>query len=148
VWLPHEAIAEHLVPPSVDDAAEVPSESDARPGLCPRCRGLLVRARVEQDHPFHLDRCPICRGIWFDSGEWAAVASTEWLNHLDDLWDPVWRKRVRDQRAENRHLETIERALGPEVFAKVTAAIRALEKHPMRSLGLSYIVDELRGVGR
>ena len=148
VWLPHEAVAEHLVPAAVDAPVATPSPADELPGFCPRCRGILVRARVNDDNPFHLDRCPICRGIWFDAGEWAAIASTEWLNHLDDLWDPVWRKKVRDQRAENRHLETIEHALGREVFAKVQAAVQALRKHPMRSLGLSFIVEELRGPDR
>jgi Zn-finger nucleic acid-binding protein len=141
-------VAEHLVPASVDAPVATPSPADVLPGFCPRCRGILVRARVNDENPFHLDRCPICRGIWFDAGEWAAIASTEWLNHLDDLWDPVWRKKVRDQRAENRHLETIEHALGADVFAKVQAAVKALRKHPMRSLGLSFIVEELRGPDR
>ncbi len=148
VWMPHEAIEDHLVPKSIDDPAPIPSENDQLPGFCPRCRGILVRARVNDQHPFHLDRCPICRGIWFDAGEWAAIASTEWLNHLDDLWDPVWRKKVRERRAENRHLETIEHALGTEAFEKVMAAIEALRKHPARSLGLSFIVEELRGPER
>ncbi len=144
VWLPHEAVEEHVVPASVDTATAVPSPADALPGFCPRCRGILVPARVDDENPFHLDRCPICRGIWFDAGEFAAVASTEWLTHLDDLWDPVWRKKVRDHRAENRHLQTIEHALGTDAFARVQAAIRALKKHPMRSLGLSFLIEELR----
>ncbi len=144
VWLPHEAVAEHLSPEAIDAPAATPSEADRLPGFCPRCRGILERARVDDVTPFHLDRCPACRGIWFDAGEWAAMASTEWLHHLDDLWDPVWRKKVRDERAENRHLETIERALGADAFAKVKAAVDALRDHPMRSLGLSYLVEELR----
>ena len=84
VWLPHEAIEQHLVPASVDTerAALV---ADGLAGFCPRCKGLLVRARVEGRQPFHLDRCPACAGVWFDAGEWAAVASSEWLTHLDDL---------------------------------------------------------------
>src|SRR5205823_4079907 len=102
----------HL-PPQPDDAAvEAAPQADALPGFCPRCRGILSRARVDTDHPFHLDRCNVCRGVWFDAGEWAAVASTEWLSHIDDLWDPVWRKKVREHRAENRHHQTIEQEVG------------------------------------
>ncbi len=145
VWLPHEAIEAHLPPDASDSAISADPRADALPGFCPRCRGLLARARVESDHPFHLGRCPVCRGVWFDAGEWAAVASTEWLLHLDDLWDPVWRKRVRDHRAENRHLETVQHALGADAYAKVMAAIEALREHPNRSLGLSFIIEELRG---
>ena len=118
------------------------------PSRCSRCRGVLVRARVDGEHSFHLDRCPICSGIWFDAGEWAAIAASEWLTHLDDLWDPVWRKRVRERRAEKRHLETLEHALGEEAFGKVVDAVRVLRSHPMRSLGLSFLIDELRGPGR
>jgi len=145
VWLPHEAVEAHQLPGSIDVTGPVPARADARSGVCPLCRGVLVRARVDTQHPFHLDRCPICGGIWFDSGEWAAIAASEWLTHLDDLWDPVWRKRVRERRAEKRHLETLEHALGPEAFAKMVDVVRVLRVHPMRSLGLSFLIDELRG---
>ena len=144
VWLPHDAIERHLVPPSDPDGAVAAPAVDGLPGFCPGCRGLLVRARVDGLHPFHLDRCPACAGVWFDAGEWAAVASTEWLSHLDDLWDPAWRRRVREQEAKKRHLQEIERALGSETLARLRAAIEALRNHPERSLGLSFLIDELR----
>jgi len=60
----------------------------------------------------------------------------------------VWRKRVRERRAEKPHLETLEHALGEEAFGKVVDAVRVLRSHPMRSLGLSFLIDELRGPGR
>ena len=147
VWMPHEAIAHHLVPAAVD-TDQAPPVSDAMAGFCPRCRGLLVRARVERDHPFHLDKCGACGGIWFDAGEWAAMASSDWLDHLDDLWDPVWKKRVRDQRAQERHMEELELALGTDTLERLRGAIEALRNHPMRSLGLSYLIEELRGPTR
>jgi Zn-finger nucleic acid-binding protein len=143
VWLPHEAIEQHLVPASVDTERAAPI-ADELAGFCPRCNGLLVRAEVEGPRAFHLDRCPACAGVWFDAGEWAAVASSEWLTHLDDLWDPVWRRRVRERRAQARHLEEIERALGPQTLTCLRAAVAALRNHPMRSLGLSYLIEELR----
>jgi len=144
VWLPREAIVQHLAPVPVEVEQSAPG-ADAMSGFCPRCRGLLVRARVEEPHPFHLDRCPVCAGIWFDAGEWALVAGSEWLSHLDDLWDPVWRRRVREQRAHQRHADELERALGPETLQRVRAAIEALRDHPMRALGLSFLIEELRG---
>jgi Zn-finger nucleic acid-binding protein len=144
VWLPHEAVEQHVVPATVDTAQADPA-SDSLPGFCPRCRSILTRARVEREtHPFHLDRCGSCAGIWFDAGEWAAIASSEWLDHLDDLWDPVWRKRVRDKRAEQRHVEELERALGTETLKQVLAAIAALRNHENRALALSFMIEELR----
>jgi len=143
VWLPHEAIEQHLVPASVDKEQAAPA-ADGLAGFCPRCKGLLVRARFEGSQAFHLDRCPSCSGVWFDAGEWAAVASSEWLTHLDDLWDPVWRRRVRERNARARQMEEIERALGPETLERLRAAVAALRNHPMRALGLSYLIGELR----
>jgi Zn-finger nucleic acid-binding protein len=143
VWLPHGAIEQHVVPPSIDTAPAAPA-ADELPGFCPGCRGILVRARVEATHPFHLDRCPACAGVWFDAGEWAAVASTEWLTHLDDLWDPAWKRRARAQQAQKRQLQEIERALGAETLERVRAVIAALRNHPRRSLGLSYLIEQLR----
>jgi Zn-finger nucleic acid-binding protein len=142
--MPHEAVARHLAPSPAEMEQPV-AASDALSGFCPGCRGLLVRARVDGPQPFHLDRCPVCGGIWFDAGEWARVASTEWLNHLDDLWDPVWRRRVREQRAHERHVEEVERALGADTLRQLRAAIDALREHPMRALGLSFLIEELRG---
>src|SRR5438128_191987 len=57
VWLPHGAVEQHVVPPSLD-AEPAATSADELPGFCPGCRGLLVRARVQAAHPFHLDRCP------------------------------------------------------------------------------------------
>jgi Zn-finger nucleic acid-binding protein len=146
VWLPHEAVARHLSPPLPEVERAVP-EADRTPGFCPQCRGLLVRAQVDATPPFHLDRCPVCAGIWFDAGEWALVAESEWLSHLDDLWDPTWRRRVREQRAHERHLEEIERALGAETLGSLRAAVDALRDHPKRALGLSFLIEQLRGPG-
>ena len=143
VWLPHDAIEQHLVPASVD--AQPPSPAaDGLAGFCPKCQGLLVRARFDAGQVFHLDRCPACAGVWFDAGEWAAVASSEWLSHLDDLWDPIWRRRAREQRAHKRHLQEIERALGKDILERLQDAIAALRHHPARALGLSYLIEELR----
>jgi Zn-finger nucleic acid-binding protein len=125
---------------AVDPA--VVEDADARAGFCPNGHGFLRRARVEVAHPFHLDRCEACAGVWFDAGEWAIVAASEWLKHLDDLWDPVYRKRMREERAQERHLETLRHALGDQVFEQVVAVAESLRAHPMKSIALAYILEE------
>src|SRR5205085_7746544 len=45
VWLPHDAIEQHVVPPSADVDTPAPV-ADGLPGFCLGCRGLLVRARL------------------------------------------------------------------------------------------------------
>jgi len=143
VWLPPEAIGRDVVPAAAD-APQAPSTADGLAGFCPRCQGLLVRAQFDAGRTFHLDRCPACAGVWFDAGEWAQVAASEWLSHLDDLWDPIWRRRAAKQRAHDRHLQEIERALGAETLGRLKDAIAALRDHPKRALGLSFLIEELR----
>jgi Zn-finger nucleic acid-binding protein len=68
VWMPHEAISQHLVPASIDNQHAAPA-ADGLAGFCPRCQGLLVRAPFDGGQVFHLDRCPACAGVWFDANE-------------------------------------------------------------------------------
>jgi Zn-finger nucleic acid-binding protein len=148
VWLPHEAIRDGLVPAALhveDVATPVAADADERAGLCAAGHGIMRRARVDVGaHPLHLDRCGTCLGIWFDAGEWATIAASQWLRHLDDLWDPVFRKRLRDATARDHHLETLRQALGDATFDKVVTVAEALREHPMKSVALAYLLDETR----
>src|SRR5438105_10017850 len=107
VWMPHGALSLDLGLAKDDKPApHAPTDdTNAKVGFCPAGHGLLIRARVDTADPFHLDRCGTCAGIWFDAGEWARLASTEWMNQIDQLWDPVFRKRLRETRARKTHLE-------------------------------------------
>lgn len=49
---------------------------------CPRCRTALQPAAVPQ-RSVEVDRCPQCRGIWFDDGEIAAVIGAPAVAHLE-----------------------------------------------------------------
>jgi Zn-finger nucleic acid-binding protein len=146
VWLPHEAVVLELKP---SDAVEPemstqPTGLDAQVGFCPLGHGLMTRAMGEGTLTFHLDRCEICRGVWFDSGEWAVVAAGEWLRHLDDLWDPVHRKRMREQSEHAHRLAALHAALGDATYSKVVELAELLRDHPEKSVALAYLLDEAR----
>jgi Zn-finger nucleic acid-binding protein len=144
VWMPHGALSHDLGLPT-EEAAPGSVNLDAKVGFCPAGHGLLIRARVDAEQPFHLDRCGTCAGIWFDAGEWAALASTEWLHHLDDLWDPAWRKRMREERARKEHQQALEQALGPETARLVIELAAVLKQHPrQQSLAVAFLLDELK----
>src|SRR4029077_20184402 len=74
------------------DWAAVPSTgvpTDGPAALCPADGSMMSRSSVpipSASGVVHLDRCPDCVGVWFDSGEWAALASAHLLEHLDELW--------------------------------------------------------------
>jgi Zn-finger nucleic acid-binding protein len=152
VWLPHEAIELELKPSEVTTGDLTPAgESfDAIAGMCPAGHGLLTRARGEGPLKFFLDRCATCRGIWFDAGEWAVVAAGEWLRHLDDLWDPVHRKKMREHAEHEHRVAALRSAVGEDVFAKLTDVAAALHDHPSASEAVAFLLDELRhhrGIG-
>ena len=146
VWMPHGALSLDLgnAPELAQPATEGTSASDAKVGFCPAGHGLLIRARVETAHPFHLDRCGTCAGIWFDAGEWAALAATEWMHHLDDLWDPIFRRRMREQRARQQQVQGLEQAIGYDLARHVELLAAELKKHPNRSIAVAYLLDELK----
>lgn len=116
-WMPKdearlEAVGSLL---SADSTIGPTDTSDGRTGLCPEGHGILIRARVDADPEFFLERCAVCHGIWFDKGEWNALAQSHLLEHLDELWDPAFRYRVRtagDVQARSQ----LEVELGPKVF--------------------------------
>jgi Zn-finger nucleic acid-binding protein len=146
--MPHGALSLDLGAPAEAappvEPASAAAGADAKVGFCPAGHGLLIRARVETQRPFHLDRCGTCAGIWFDAGEWAALASTEWMQHVDDLWDPVYRKRMREARARKQHLEELQDALGESVAQQVALLAVSLKAHPQRSLAVAFLLDELK----
>lgn len=63
---------------------------DQKTGLCPLGHGILIRAKVEGDAPFYLERCPHCGGIWFDHGEWQQIVKYHLTDHLADFWTSAW----------------------------------------------------------
>src|SRR5438128_4668385 len=137
VWMPHGALSLDLGLPKDEARAAKPADDpDAKVGFCPAGHGLLIRARVDASDPFHLDRCGTCAGIWFDAGEWARLASSEWMQHVDELWDPVYRKRLREERARKLQLEALTQALGAETAKKVIDLAAALKNDPRRSIAM------------
>jgi Zn-finger nucleic acid-binding protein len=103
----------------------------------------MIRARVEASVPFHIERCGLCRGIWFDRGEWQQLAVRQFLDHLDDLWDPAWQKRRRIE-VERKSLDNaLAHELGSELFHQLLELSRSLERHPARAQALAWLSDRL-----
>ena len=149
LWIPHLALEQgvelNIAPSSGAPTPSIPPEGDQRTGLCPEGHGILIRARAELDRSFHVERCPVCRGVWLDRGEWRRLSAAGLLEHLDDLWDPSWQKRQRDD-VNRRHLdESLRDALGEDLYAGLQRVVGELHAHPARSQALAWIVDHLEG---
>ena len=147
IWVPRGIIDAWRDHPFEEiEAGRMPSISpdDLRTGLCPWGHGILIRARVEADRVFHLERCGTCRGVWLDKGEWQRLASARFLDHLDDLWDPTWQKRHRAEHSREEIDLALRTQLGAELFNALSSAIEAVARHPARAQVLAWIHDRIK----
>lgn len=158
LWLTRDDIA-RLQGGSASLKLEVPEapppdpEADRRGGLCPDCGRILVRAYLGEepveeggadDGGFYLDRCAHCGGIWFDAGEWQALAADPSIDDLSRLWDPEWRRSRIEERNRLANRTRLEERLGPELLEAVEGLIARLRDEPeKRAAALAHLHEEL-----
>jgi Zn-finger nucleic acid-binding protein len=143
-WFPEdearlEAVAGLL---AADSTIRPGGDEDRRTGLCPEGHGILIRALVQVEDPFHLERCSVCHGIWFDKGEWNRLAESHLLDHLERLWDPAMRfsaMKVEDPRQD------LVRRIGSPAVEMIETLATALRSHDAESTSaaLAYLEREL-----
>lgn len=117
--------------------------NDDMGGLCPDGHGILSRARVDGPEPFYLERCTRCSGIWFDSGEWAQLASLHLVNHLGDLWDPDRRRQLVEQRLESGHRARMVALVGAELVDRIDRLVSDIDQHPSVREAKGYLMQKL-----
>ena len=151
IWLEGTAYAawQQQQPPAgnlltlIDRALEMDcarSPFDARAALCPECNAYLARAKVSLKTPFYVERCPNCKGIWCDRGEWDTLQSLGLHAVIDQMFSNDWqtRTREREQLAQERRA-TIDK-LGPALAAQIFELAEVLEKHPNGDFGVAYLM--------
>ena len=148
LWVPSSIVQRWRRDPFVEIVVEEgdkeePPATDFRTGLCPHNHGILIRARVHDEEPFHVERCPHCRGIWLDEGEWQRLAADQFLDHLEDLWDPQWQSKQRAAHRQESLDRALAQALGVELFESLREAVEQLRTHPERAQALAWIADHL-----
>lgn len=128
-----------------DDTIRPGLATDGKTGLCPDGHGILIRAKVDLDEPFFLERCPECAGIWFDKGEWNKLARGHLLTNLGDLWNPARRWRVQQERTEVAYEEKMKFELGDETYAHILqlAALLADRTEQQKLAALAFLRDKL-----
>jgi Zn-finger nucleic acid-binding protein len=118
-----------------------PSALDNRAALCPDCRSYLVRGRVNLSQgSFFVERCPNCKGIWCDAGEWEVLKQLQLDTHIEYLFSPDWQAQVRElEHSERERLATINK-LGPEIAERIFELAKLLEEHPNGDFGVAYLM--------
>lgn len=151
-FLPHSIVEHWQTEPFVELNADEPlsmrPELDRKTGLCPLGHGILVRARVDADQVFYLERCGFCRGVWLDCGEWQRLAASLYLDHLDDLWDPSWQKQRRSEKLQRGLDRSLADQLGENLYRDLASVVHLLRHHPARAQALAWIAQRLDPHGR
>ncbi|MEO0397705.1 MAG: hypothetical protein AAF243_17210 [Cyanobacteria bacterium P01_A01_bin.137] len=132
---------ERLTVPINHAVAYQPSRYDSRAGLCPSCGFYLVRGRINlQTSSFFVERCPGCKGIWCDDGEWAVLEELGLFAYLPVLFTDEWQGYVRRMEAEFRERRATSEKLGPDIAEKLFELAALLEEHPNGDFGVAYLM--------
>jgi Zn-finger nucleic acid-binding protein len=87
----------------------------------------------------HLERCSSCRSVWFDAGEWSALAERELLDHLDEFWTVEWRTAQRRRQSEARYDERLREEFGPDLYEALKGIALRLRGYERRSQALAFL---------
>jgi len=118
-----------------------PAALDNRAALCPDCRSYLVRGRLNlKQSSFYVERCPNCKGIWCDAGEWEILQQLKLDAHIEYIFSPEWQSLVRDLEHGEREKQAIVDKLGPEIADRIFELADLLEHHPNGDFGVAYLM--------
>jgi Zn-finger nucleic acid-binding protein len=143
-WIGREHLSTIL---SLDSLEAEPRDhdkgADLKAGLCPHGHGILIRARLDLDPVFYLDRCMTCNGVWFDSGEWERVAAAGLAQGLFELWSHSFRRGQRMEKARSEYLELMKQRLGENVFNGINELAGLLKDHTYQKQALAFLHEEI-----
>ncbi|MBX2863042.1 MAG: zf-TFIIB domain-containing protein [Leptolyngbyaceae cyanobacterium MAG.088] len=118
-----------------------PSRYDNRAGLCPSCGFYLVRGRINlKKVSFFVERCPGCKGMWCDDGEWEILDRLGLSAYFPVLFTDEWQSHVRVAEAKFREQLATAEKLGPDIAEKLFELAKLLEEHPNGDFGVAYLM--------
>jgi Zn-finger nucleic acid-binding protein len=126
-----------------EDNSEVPTDFDEKTGLCPEGHGIMLRAKVDLEKPFYLERCTKCGGIWFDKGEIRRLAESQISLHLSEFWSRAWQTKQRKLNSRNNYLKLNKKLLGESIFNEISGLVEKLKNHPEKGRAIAFIQNEV-----
>lgn len=146
IWVRKEDLSrvDDILFEAADDTISENKAHDLKTGTCPEGHGIMIRAKVEDESFFYLERCSTCGGIWFDKGEWQRVAGSHFLNNLADFWLLSWQRKQRQEKNRRQYLQQNEKLLGTELFNSILALSENLKQHPKKNRALAFLQQEIK----
>jgi len=108
----------------------------------------MIRAKVDVDNPFYLEKCTGCGGIWFDNGEWQRIRNLDLAENLNDLWCKSWQIKQRKEKDRQNYLETNRKLFGNQLFDQVMHLSELLKDHPEKGRAIALLQQEILQQGK
>ncbi|MBE9129343.1 MULTISPECIES: zf-TFIIB domain-containing protein [unclassified Coleofasciculus] len=133
------------LPPDSLDIQFVKSPFDTKAALCPECQRYLSRAKVNLKTPFYVERCPQCRGIWCDKGEWDILERLGLHTTIEQLFTNEWQTKARERQLWEKERQATADKLGSELAFQVFELAERLANHPNGDFGVAYLMRRVAG---
>jgi Zn-finger nucleic acid-binding protein len=117
--------------------------NDEKTGLCPSGHGILLRAKIDIDEPFFLEKCGTCGGIWFDNGEWQRIANNNLSESISEFWCRSWQIKQSKEKSRKNYLKINRNFLGSELFEELMRLSEILKKHPEKGRAIALLQQEI-----
>lgn len=138
-WL--KAHGENLPERPPEEGARLPVEDSGPPKLCPECGHFLTRSRVGHGVEFHLDRCGVCGGLWFDRNEWEVLKSRNLHDDVHFIFSAAWQHRIAEEEYRQAYEKRVRDTLGSGDFERVRAFKAWARAHPRRNTIMAFLAD-------
>ena len=130
-WRWWSKVGEAAPSPHPTPEATVPEEPELR--FCPEDGYILARFHVGSSHPFMIDQCRNCSGVWLDGGEWEALQAGGLSNRMHLILSEEWQDDLRKAQRESIEEEGWLRRLGEADLARIRDIREWMNSHPKRS---------------
>ena len=148
MWLESKGIPTFMdVSEGLAEADSGKALNDGKTGICPNGHGIMIRARIDTEEPFYLEKCPHCGGIWFDKGELREIISNNVVDNLDSFWCKSWQVRHRKATNREKYYEINKRLLGEDIFDRIIQLSERLKTHPEKGRAIALLQLEIKGSG-
>ncbi len=145
IWILDKGVAKisESILAKTDDASSDNKNVDERTGLCPSGHGIMLRAKVDTEEPFYLEKCSKCGGIWFDDGEWHRLVENHLVENLSDFWTLSWQRKQQKEKNRESFLKLNKQLLGEDIFNSIMDLVNSLKDHPEKMRAFALLKQEM-----
>lgn len=144
MWIEHEKFPEFIERQEQTNNEEIGTGlNDDKTGLCPAGHGIMIRARIDIDEPFYLEKCSTCGGVWFDNGEWKKIINYNLTESFSEFWCAAWQIKQRNEKNRRNYLDINRKLLGDTIFNEIMNLSEILKSHPEKGRALALLQQEI-----